>query len=83
MNERRLETTPDERLDAKVGQSIRELSYRQVHEVKCHSRNGVVTLAGTLASFYFKQMAQVNAAKVPGVTRVVNEIHVSGWRQAL
>jgi osmotically-inducible protein OsmY len=66
----------DELLNQKVGKSIRQLNYRQLHEIECRSKNGVVTLAGTLASFYFKQMAQAIAAKVPGVTRIVNEIQV-------
>lgn len=74
----RLKTISDEKLDQKVGKSIQQINYRQLHEIECHSKNGVVTRAGTLASFYFKQMAQVIAAKLPGVTRVINDIQVVG-----
>lgn len=69
-------TNSDELLNQQVGKSIRRLNYRQLHEVECRSKNGVVTLAGTLASFYFKQMAQAITSKVPGVKRVVNDIQV-------
>ena len=65
-------------IDDEVRRSIRELSYRQIRDIECVSRNGVVTLCGTLATFYLKQVAQSIASKVPGVNRVVNEIQVVG-----
>lgn len=67
----------DRVINENVMRSIRELSYRQIHDIHCVSREGVVTLCGTLASFYLVQVAQSIAAKVPGVHRVVNEIQVS------
>lgn len=68
----------DRVINENVSRSIRELSYRQIHEIECVSREGVVTLCGTLASFYLKQVAQSIASKVPGVNRVVNDIQVIG-----
>jgi osmotically-inducible protein OsmY len=72
----RIQLKSDEMINESVTRSIRELSYRQIHSIECESHNGVVTLCGTLASFYLKQVAQSIASKVPGVHRVVNEIRV-------
>jgi osmotically-inducible protein OsmY len=66
----------DSVINENVARSIRELSCRQIHDIQCISREGVVTLFGTLASFYLVQIAQSIASKVPGVHRVVNEIQV-------
>ncbi len=41
-------------------------------------RNGHVTLAGDVPSTLDRQVAAARAAAVPGVTRVVNELNVSG-----
>jgi osmotically-inducible protein OsmY len=68
----------DRVISDEVARSIRELSCRQIRDIECVYRDGVVTLCGTLASFYLKQIAQSIASKVPGVNRVVNEISVVG-----
>ena len=74
----RIQLKSDRVMNEEVARSIRELSCRQIRDIECVSHNGVVTLGGTLASFYLKQVAQSIASKVPGVNRVVNEIRVVG-----
>ncbi len=47
--------------------------------VRCELREGLAILHGEVASFYFKQMAQEIAMKVPGVELVVNKLEVSSY----
>ncbi len=42
----------------------------------CDCRNGVLTLAGQLPSFFLVQVAQNVALRAPGVRQVVNRIRV-------
>jgi hypothetical protein len=51
-------------------------SYLALKNVSCEFREGVLTLRGCLPSYYLKQMAQTEVARVAGVLRVVNEIEV-------
>jgi hypothetical protein len=51
--------------------------YFTIQELSCEcDDNGVLFLRGRLASFYQKQLAQEAVARVPGVTRVVNQAEV-------
>jgi hypothetical protein len=45
-------------------------------DVTCDCRNGVLTLMGSLPSFFLAQLAQSVALHAPGVKRVVNRIRV-------
>ncbi len=55
---------------------LRESPYKAMRRVSCKCEHGVLFLRGRLFSFHEKQVAQEIAAKVNGVTQVVNEIHV-------
>lgn len=56
---------------------LRQSPYRAVRGVSCEVRQGALVLRGRLPSFYQKQLAQEAVARVPGVSRVLNEIEVS------
>jgi osmotically-inducible protein OsmY len=51
-------------------------AYLALKNVSCEFREGVLTLRGCLPTYYLKQMAQTEVARVAGVQRVVNEIEV-------
>jgi osmotically-inducible protein OsmY len=52
-------------------------SYAPVRlNVSCDCRNGVLTLAGNLPSYFLVQVAQSVALRAPGVEQVVNRIRV-------
>jgi len=57
--------------------SLRESPYRVFAAVSCECRQGVLLLRGCVSTFYHKQVAQETAARVDGVTQVVNEIEVA------
>ena len=74
----RIQLKSDRVIKGEVARSIRELSCHQIRDVECVCQKGVVTLRGTLPTFYLKQVAQSIASKVPGVNRIVNDIRVVG-----
>jgi osmotically-inducible protein OsmY len=51
-------------------------SYWALRRVSCEYSDGLLTLRGRLPSYYFKQVAQEMAARVPGVGHVENRIEV-------
>lgn len=53
-----------------------ESAYRSLGSLKCDYDSGVLTLYGTLPTFYLKQVAQTLVAEAPGVTVVRNLIQV-------
>jgi osmotically-inducible protein OsmY len=50
--------------------------YFALRDVGCVYRDGVLTLRGSLPSYYLKQVAQAVVAEAEGVTMVVNQIKV-------
>ena len=55
---------------------LRGSSYPELRGVRCDYHEGVLTLRGTVSSFYTTQLAQALAARIPGVEEVVNHIEV-------
>jgi osmotically-inducible protein OsmY len=55
-------------------------SYLALKNVSCQYREGVLTLRGSLPSYYLKQVAQTAVARLDGVQRIVNEIEVVAER---
>jgi osmotically-inducible protein OsmY len=51
--------------------------YRALRRIASDFHEGVVTLRGQVRSFHMKQMAQEEAAHVPGVEAIVNRLEVS------
>ena len=51
--------------------------YLAIQKLSCEcDEQGVLLLRGQLSSFYQKQLAQEAVARIPGVTRLVNEAEV-------
>jgi osmotically-inducible protein OsmY len=55
-------------------------AYLALRNVSCAYEGGVLTLRGSLPSYYLKQVAQAAVASLDGVGRVVNEIEVGPAR---
>ena len=45
--------------------------YRAIRRVTCRYQDGVLTLRGRVATFHYKQLAEIK-----GVTQIVNEVEV-------
>jgi osmotically-inducible protein OsmY len=58
-------------------QRLRESPYNEVRRLSCEFADGVLTLRGTVASFYHKQIAQQSVAGLDGVDRVDNQVDVT------
>ena len=56
---------------------LRESPYLSLKAVSCEFRDGVLTLRGSLPTYYFKQMAQTAVAGLEGVVSVDNQIEVA------
>jgi len=52
------------------------MGYRSLRDVKCECKDGLAVLTGRTRSFYQKQVAQVIASKVAGVTGIENLVVV-------
>jgi hypothetical protein len=50
--------------------------YPAIRRLKCSFRDGELVIAGTVASFYHKQLAQITAQKLDGVERISNIVEV-------
>jgi hypothetical protein len=49
---------------------------RHWREISCHFEKGVLTLHGSVPTFYLKQVLQSILKDVPGVTRIDNRVDV-------
>jgi len=63
-------------LGRRVEIAFLSMGYRSLKGVSCTCKNGRAVLTGRTKSFYEKQVAQVIASKVAGVTGVENLIEV-------
>jgi osmotically-inducible protein OsmY len=50
--------------------------YRELQQVSCESRQGVVTLRGRVSSYYLKQIAQEFVGQLIAVVEVDNRLNV-------
>jgi osmotically-inducible protein OsmY len=55
---------------------LRDNPYRALSSISCGYALGVLTLRGSVPSYYLKQRAQVAVAQVEGVDRIENQIEV-------
>jgi osmotically-inducible protein OsmY len=73
-----------ERTEANEGLDIEEAArarlqhspYRAVRRVTCEFNDGMLVLQGRVATYHYKQLAQVSVAGLNGVQRIVNDIQV-------
>ncbi|MFO0903079.1 MAG: BON domain-containing protein [Pirellulales bacterium] len=54
--------------------------YPVLRQIGCEFCDGVLILRGAVGSFYLKQMAQTLVSRIPGVSRVENQLNVASAR---
>jgi osmotically-inducible protein OsmY len=57
-------------------QRLRQSPYNAVRRLSCECVGGVLTLRGTVASFFHEQIAQQSVAGLEGVNLVNNQVDV-------
>ena len=75
-------TETDDRIEASFKKSFVYETYLKDDHVKIGSKDGVVTLSGSVSNETHKQMAQDTSEALPGVKSVDNRIEVTGARPA-
>ncbi len=68
-------------IQEQIQQQLRTSPYRELSGVNCRVYRGVALLEGAVSSFYLKQIAQTLARRVPGVQRIMNQIHVRTFEE--
>ena len=71
----------DSDLVQRVQQALIRSEFVDSRWVRPEVRDGVVTLTGTLPTYYQKQMAQEHLRRVEGVDQIYNDIMVQRRRQ--
>jgi len=72
----------DDRIESAFKKTYAYKTYLKDEHIKISSKDGAVTLAGSVADENHKPMAQDTAEALPGVTSVDNRIEVTGERPA-
>jgi hyperosmotically inducible periplasmic protein len=72
----------DTRIEASAAKSYVFKTYLKDDSIKTDSKNGVVTLTGTVAEPSHKSLAQDTVENLPGVKSVDNQLQVSGEQPA-
>jgi osmotically-inducible protein OsmY len=63
-------------IDHAAEERLRRSSYLALRDISCLASDGVLTLRGSLPSYYLKQVAQEIVSGVEGVRHVANQIEV-------
>lgn len=61
----------------RVNQVLQASGYLDLRRLRCEYDDGIVTIKGHVGSYFLKQMAQVLAARVEGVTGINNQLRVA------
>ena len=72
----------DDRIESSAAKSYVFKTYLKDDSIKTESKDGVVTLTGTVADASHKSMAENTVASLPGVKTVDNQLVVSGAQPA-
>ncbi|MDD2582860.1 MAG: BON domain-containing protein [Desulfuromonadaceae bacterium] len=72
------ETKMDSRIESSAKQSYVFKTYLKTDDVNVHSKNGAVTLTGTVLEESHKTLAQDTVASLPGVKSVDNKLEIKG-----
>jgi osmotically-inducible protein OsmY len=72
----------DSRIESSAAKSYTFKTTLKDDSIKTESKDGVVTLTGTVAEASHKSLAENNVASLPGVIRVDNQLVVSGEQPA-
>ncbi len=70
----------DERIESSAKKSYVFKTYLKEDSIKTQSKDGVVTLTGTVAEESHKSLAKETVASLPGVKSVVNQLELKGER---
>ncbi len=68
----------DHRIESSAKESYVFKTYLKDSDIRCQSKDGVVTLDGTVSEEAHKQLAQETVAAVPGVKSVNNKLELKG-----
>jgi hypothetical protein len=69
----------DQEIETRIRQALDRSRYHQLRFVYCGFRDGVLTLRGSVESYYLKQLAQTVAlTQVRGGVIVENHVRVEG-----
>jgi hyperosmotically inducible periplasmic protein len=71
-------STMDDRIQADAEKSYVFKTYLKEDDIKIHSKDGVVSLTGTVSEESHKSLAQETVAGLPGVESVDNRLEVKG-----
>jgi hyperosmotically inducible periplasmic protein len=72
----------DSRIESSAKKSYVFKTYLQNDDIKIESKNGAVTLTGTVADTHHKSLAQETVANISGVKSVDNKLEVKGTAPA-
>ncbi len=72
----------DDRIESSAAKSYVFKTYLKDDSIKTESKDGIVTLTGTVADSSHKSMAENTVASLPGVTSVNNELVIKGEQPA-
>jgi osmotically-inducible protein OsmY len=72
----------DSRIESSASKSYVFKTYLKDDSIKTESKDGVVTLTGTVAEASHKSLAQDTVASLPGVISVDNQLQISGEQPA-
>jgi osmotically-inducible protein OsmY len=75
-------TKMDNRIESSAKQSYVYKTYLKDDDIKIESKNGAVTLTGTVSEESHKSLAQETVASLPGVKSVDNKLEVKGEHPA-
>src|SRR5580692_6519114 len=72
----------DSRIESSAAKSYTFKTYLKDDSIKVYSKDGVVTLTGTVADASHKSMAENTVASLPGVSSVDDQLKISGEQPA-
>ena len=72
----------DDRIESSAAKSYTFKTYLKDDSIKVESKDGVVTLTGSVADASHKSMAEDTVASLPGVTSVVDQLKINGEQPA-
>lgn len=60
--------------------TLRRSAYFELRDLSCDFSGGILTLHGSVPTYYLKQIAQASVIDVPGVVEVHNRVEVTPAR---
>ena len=72
----------DDRIESSAAKSYTFKTYLKDDSIKVESKDGVVTLTGTVADASHKSMAENTVASLPGVKSVDDQLKINGEQPA-